>query len=180
MWPAFLLKENKRGDFVTPCALYVLCFCIWGGIILSDFSFFVPLYVRLTNSDVWIKFQTVQYYLPLTGTFRANAVSLIPGRPSTWNPIYQSAVSNLFRSDHYRFWNAEPSLPAVFLTDSADFRGYMQQCYHKDCDDISHVTLEMVKFLGRTSDSLVKVATNMTNEKCQMKKTGKVMWPFFF
>ena len=50
----------------------------------------------------------------------------------------------------------------------------MQQCYHEDCDDIGHVTPEMVEFLGQTADSLVEVATNMTNEKCQMKKTGKV------
>ena len=99
---------------------------------------------------------------------------LIPGRPSTWNQVYLNAVFNVFRSDHYHFWNAEPSLPAVFLTDSANFRGYMQQCYHEDCDDISHVTQEMVEFLGQTADSLVEVATNMTNEKCQLKKTGEV------
>ena len=103
---------------------------------------------------------------------------LIPGRPSTWNQVYLNAALNAFRSDHYHFWNAEPSLPAVFLTDSANFRGYMQQCYHEDCDDISHVTQEMVEFLGQTAGSLVEVATNMTNEKCQLKKTGevKILW----
>ena len=141
------------------------------------------MYLQIVASDycdVLIKFQTVPYYLFLTGTFKSIAVSLISGRPSTWNQIYQKAVSDFFRSDHYRFWNAEPSLPAVFLTDSADSRGYMQQCYHKDCDDISRVTPEMVKFLGQTADSLVEVATNLTNEKCHMKKTGKVMRPFTF
>ena len=65
-------------------------------------------------------------------------------------------------------------MPAVFLTDTADFRGFMQQCYHEDCDDINHVTPMMMTFLGRTADSLVEVATNMTNEKCQMKKTGEL------
>ncbi|XP_020612514.1 uncharacterized protein LOC110050879 isoform X2 [Orbicella faveolata] len=123
-------------------------------------------------------------------TFKSIAVSLISGRPSTWNQIYQNAVYNFFRSDHYRFWNAEPSLPAVFLTDSADFRGYMQQCYHENCDDISHVTPVMVEFLGQTADGLVEVATNMTSEKCQTKKTdcgiqqlttaeGEIMTPYY-
>ena len=83
-------------------------------------------------------------------------------------------MRDLFRSDHYRFWNAEPSLPAVFLTDSADFRGFMQQCYHRECDDISHVTPEMMTFLGRTTDSVVEVASNMTNDKCEMKQAGRV------
>jgi len=123
-------------------------------------------------------------------TFKSIAVSLISGRPSTWNQIYQNAVYNFFRSDHYRFWNAEPSLPAVFLTDSADFRGYMQQCYHENCDDISRVTPVMVEFLGQTADGLVEVATNMTSEKCQTKKTdcgiqqlttaeGEIMTPYY-
>ncbi|KAJ7381127.1 hypothetical protein OS493_004725 [Desmophyllum pertusum] len=73
-------------------------------------------------------------------------------------------MRDFFRSDHYRFWNADPSLPVVFLTDSANFRGFMKQCY------ISHVTPEMMTFLGRTTDSVVEVASNMTNEKCEMKQ----------
>ena len=111
----------------------------------------------------------------LSGTFNSIAVSLISGTPSSWNQEYLKAVYDFLLSDHYRFWNAEPSLPAVLLTDSAYLRGYMQQCYYEACDDISQVTLQMVKFLGQTADSVVEVATNMTNEKCQMKKTGKVI-----
>lgn len=112
----------------------------------------------------------------LTGAFKTITVTLaFPGRPSGWDLNYFNAVNDFFRSDHYRFWNAEPSLPAVFLTDTADFRGFMQQCYHDNCDDISHVTPEMMTFLGRTADSLLEVATHMTNEKCQMKKTGMVL-----
>ncbi|XP_078366709.1 uncharacterized protein LOC144650824 isoform X1 [Oculina patagonica] len=104
--------------------------------------------------------------------FKTIAIPMaLSGRPSTWDQNYFNAVRDFFRSDHYQFWNAEPSLPAVWLTDSADFRGFMQQCYHQQCDDIRHVTPEMMTFLGRTADSLVEVATNMTNEKCQMKKT---------
>ena len=60
----------------------------------------------------------------------------------------------------------------VFVTDTANFQGHMRECYHESCDDISHVTSDMITFLARTTDSVVKVATNMTNEKCQMKKVG--------
>ena len=110
-----------------------------------------------------------------TEAFKTIAVTMaLSGRPSDWPESFFNAVRDFFRSDHYRFWNAEPSLPAVFLTDTADFRGFMQQCYHEDCDDINHVTPMMMTFLGRTADSLVELATNMTNEKCQMKKTGEL------
>ena len=90
-------------------------------------------------------------------------------------------MSDLFRSDHYRFWNANPSLPAVFITDTANFRGYMKQCYHQSCDDVNHVTPDMMTFLARTTESIVKVASEMTDEKCEMKKTGTVIffYPFF-
>jgi len=119
----------------------------------------------LTNFDFGLPAVLIKF----TETFKSIAVSLISGRPSTWNQFYQNAVYNFFRSDHYRFWNAEPSLPAVFLTDSADFRGYMVQCYHKDCDDMSHVTPKRLEFLGQIADSVVEVASSMTNEKCHGK-----------
>ncbi|KAJ7381125.1 hypothetical protein OS493_004723 [Desmophyllum pertusum] len=111
------------------------------------------------------------------------------GRPSNWNPSISQYMGDFFRSDHYRFWNADPSLPAVFLTDSANFRGFMKQCYHRECDDISHVTPEMMTFLGRTTDSVVEVVSNMTNEKCEMKQAdcieektadkGVIMTPYY-
>ena len=89
-------------------------------------------------------------------------------------------MADFFRSDHYNFWNGEPSLPAVFMTDTANFRGYMRQCYHQSCDDMSQVTPDMITFLARTTDSVVKVASNMTNEKCEMKKTGMAICCFVF
>ena len=114
----------------------------------------------------------------LIATFKTLAVELpypLEGRPSNWLEHIRQGVQDFFRSDHYNFWNAEPSLPAVFVTDTADFRGHMRQCYHESCDDINHVTSDMFTFLARTTDSIVKVATNMTNEKCQMKKVGMVI-----
>ena len=112
----------------------------------------------------------------LTATFKTLAVELpLQGRPSNWPDNIRLGMRDFFRSDHYNFWNADPSLPAVFITDTANFRGYMRQCYHQSCDDINHVTSDMITFLARTTDSIVKVAINMTNEKCQMKKVGMVI-----
>ena len=48
----------------------------------------------------------------------------------------------------------------------------MQKCYHQRCDDTSRVTPEMLTFLSRTTDSLVEVASEMVNERCQMKEKG--------
>ena len=124
---------------------------------------------------MWINSISNHHYLSLTETFNAIDVLILSGRPKTWNKNIWDAYKIYFRSDHYRFWNAEPSLPAVLVTDSTNFRGYMQQCLHEACDDINHVTSEMMTFLGQTADSVVEVATNMTNEKCQMKISGKVI-----
>ena len=112
-----------------------------------------------------------------TANFTSYAVKLqkLGGRPDTWPQNLQRELNDLFRSDHYRFWNADPSLPAVLITDTANFRGYMNECYHQRCDDMSHVTPDMMTFLARTTDSIVKVASNMTNEKCQVKKAGTVI-----
>lgn len=52
--------------------------------------------------------------------------------------IGRTPLEDFFRSDHYEFWNADPSLPTVFITDTADFGGFMKQCYHQSYDEISH------------------------------------------
>jgi len=124
-----------------------------------------------------------QHFLFSTETLKAIELAIpdrLGGRPSSWSQVFRSQLKDFFRSDHYYFWDADPSLPAVFLTDSANFRGYMQQCYHKGCDDMSQVTPEMMTFLGRTSANMAELATNMTNVKaCQMKKTGRVNNMFY-
>ena len=84
----------------------------------------------------------------------------------------RTTLADFSRSDHYEFWNADPSLPAVFITDTADFRGFMKQCYHQSCDDISQVTPDMIAFLARTTESILNVASNLTNQKCEIKQAG--------
>ncbi|KAK7479271.1 hypothetical protein BaRGS_00029519, partial [Batillaria attramentaria] len=63
------------------------------------------------------------------------------------------------RSDHSNFW--EHNLTAIFLTDSANFRGYMEQCYHKQCDSLQYLTKERVNFIAKTSRTLVAMADSM-------------------
>ena len=101
------------------------------------------------------------------------------GRPSELKDNIWQLMKDFLRSDHRRFWDNEPSLSALFLTDTANFRGFMTSCYHQSCDDISHVTEDMVEFLGRTTNALVQLASNMTGETCTMKKKGEKLSNFF-
>ena len=71
------------------------------------------------------------------------------------------------------FWNSVPSYPprsmsAIFLSDTADKRGYMKACYHQNCDDIDHVTLESLQFLAQTSEAIVKTANDWTELSCSV------------
>ena len=62
--------------------------------------------------------------------------------------------SNFLSSDHYNFWTK--MFPAIQLTDSANFRGNMIQCYHKPCDNLETLlTYDNINFLGKTADVTV-------------------------
>ncbi|XP_032223164.1 uncharacterized protein LOC5521891 isoform X2 [Nematostella vectensis] len=103
--------------------------------------------------------------------FRIEDVLLpFTGQTSKLPSLQRYAMEAFFRSDHRQFWDSEPSWPAVFLTDSADYRGFMTVCYHELCDDISHVTPEMITSLGKTADALVGAATLLTERMCEAKK----------
>lgn len=70
---------------------------------------------------------------------------------------------DLFRSDHRNFWNHTSTLypegiPTVFLCDTVYFRGFMHECYHKDCDDLDHLTEANWDFLKVNTDALTRVA----------------------
>ena len=125
-----------------------------------------------------------QPFLFSTGTpkvIELPILSMFSGKPSRWPEYYRKTLqlASVFDSDHYRFWDANASLPAVFLTDTGNRRGYMIQCYHKDCDDMSQVTPEMLTYLERTSANMAELAISLTNETCQMKKTGRVDIVFY-
>ena len=81
---------------------------------------------------------------------------------------------DLLRSDHSRFWyhnveGYEHSLPAVLITDTAPYRGVMQECYHQACDSSSSnqkLKFANVKFLTKTCDALIKSLTSLSESRC--------------
>ncbi|XP_046374963.2 uncharacterized protein LOC124148069 [Haliotis rufescens] len=61
--------------------------------------------------------------------------------------------SDLMRSDHRTFWLS--GIPCIFLTDTADFRGYMKTCFRQSCDDMSQVTDKRIQFAGKTTQAVI-------------------------
>ncbi|XP_066285755.1 uncharacterized protein [Branchiostoma lanceolatum] len=65
-------------------------------------------------------------------------------------PVYRE----LLRSDHASFWKNNPDLKAIQISDTGQFRGRMQQCYHQECDNIQLMTEEGLVFLKKTTDAV--------------------------
>ncbi|XP_031548651.1 dorsal-ventral patterning tolloid-like protein 1 [Actinia tenebrosa] len=108
------------------------------------------------------------------GAFKALPIPLpFSGRPKDVDPTQRRALSDFLRSDHARFWDSNNSWPAVFLTDTADFRGYMKTCYHQQCDNMDRVKPEMITFMGRTADALVAAAQSLTEQVCPSRENCK-------
>ena len=87
-------------------------------------------------------------------------ISPINGRPSL-SPM-ANYYEDLYRSDNYAFWESNASYSALMLTDTANFRGYMQQCYHKECDDISQVKEDDLEFLRRSINAVIKTVLQLS------------------
>ena len=88
------------------------------------------------------------------------------GQPSKLPLQSQNMMGDFLRSDHVSFWDKSPSLSAVFLSDTANLRGYMVSCYHENCDSLSHVTPKMLQFLQKTSDTILATANDVTKVSC--------------
>ncbi|XP_060599515.1 uncharacterized protein YfbL-like [Ruditapes philippinarum] len=74
---------------------------------------------------------------------------------SSLNQTVKDSFENFFRSDHTNFWL--DNIPAIFLTDSGNFRGDMVKCYHHPCDDLATMlTDDNINFLGKTSDAIAR------------------------
>ena len=96
------------------------------------------------------------------------------GQPSRLPPLPRDVIGDFLRSDHVSFWNNAPqSLSAVFLSDTADLRGYMVSCYHENCDSLSHVTPKMLQFLQKTSDTILATANDVTKVSCGEAEKSK-------
>jgi hypothetical protein len=117
-------------------------------------------------------------YFSRTGEFKLRKFRLqIQQRPSTLGAVAQYNYRQFFDSDHYSFWNNDPSIDALYLTDTADFRGYMKYCYHNECDNLSHATPTRLQFLTNTADSVAMTALEMTGlEECIPKILGSKLF----
>lgn len=73
----------------------------------------------------------------------------------------QAALSNFMRSDHVALWYY--NVPAIFISDSANFRGDMVKCYHHACDNVTNLlTDENIKFLGKTADAITTTLNRLS------------------
>ena len=85
----------------------------------------------------------------------------IKGRPSLSST--SRYYRDFYRSDHYSFWDTDASYSALMLTDTANFRGYMQRCYHKECDDLGHVKENNLEFLQRSINAVIKTVLDLSD-----------------
>ncbi|KAK3702957.1 hypothetical protein QZH41_012403, partial [Actinostola sp. cb2023] len=101
-------------------------------------------------------------------------------RPTELSASAQYNYRHLFKGDHYRFWDNNPIVNAIYLTDTADFRGYMKYCYHNDCDDFSHVTTERLEFMANTANTIYMMAQNMTGRgQCEATLLGNISQSYY-
>ena len=85
----------------------------------------------------------------------------IKGRPSLSQSFHK--YEDLYRSDHYSFWDTDTSYSALMLGDTADFRGYMRHCYHKKCDDLSLVKEDDLEFLQKSINAVIKTVLDLSH-----------------
>jgi len=140
-----LKADQFRGDFLTVVGRQVDDRALM--------NLFVYHYSQ-TESDLKNKTSLRWVKLPFQGQ-----VSKLP------QPIFY-ALDDFLRSDHVPFWNHSISLSAVFLSDTAELRGYMTSCYHEDCDGPSKVTPQMLQFLQKTSDVILALTNDVTKMSC--------------
>lgn len=71
------------------------------------------------------------------------------------------ALRNFLRSDHVALWFY--NIPAIFISDSANFRGDMIQCYHHACDNLTTMlTDDNIRFLGKTADAITSTLNTLS------------------
>ncbi|XP_025100943.1 uncharacterized protein LOC112568086 [Pomacea canaliculata] len=106
----------------------------------------------VTNcNDTWNRLGETQYEI--------EALVLPIPNPTPEGILKHPDFSDFFRSDHSSFWTE--GYRAVFLTDTANFRGYMRQCYHYQCDNLTYVTDTNIGFIAKTARTLISVVDSM-------------------
>ncbi|XP_031548655.1 uncharacterized protein LOC116286319 [Actinia tenebrosa] len=146
-------RNNNRGDFLLAV----------GRTVKEDYLF----------DNITKYFRESQYH---RGEFKLRNFKLaFQQRPSTLNSVARDNYRYFFDSDHYSFWNNDPPIKALYLTDTLDFRGYMKYCYHNECDNLSHATSDRLHFLTNTADAVAMTALEDTGlVECIPRTFGNV------
>ncbi|XP_046374947.1 uncharacterized protein LOC124148061 [Haliotis rufescens] len=113
---------------------------------------FIAAIGRPYDSDVLEAFVT-SYTALGQPEFELEKINITALTGPTVTPQQFMMFQDFMRSDHYTFWSN--GIKAIFLTDTADFRGYMEVCYHHSCDKLSRVNDKMLQFLGKTTQALI-------------------------
>ncbi|XP_019645848.1 PREDICTED: uncharacterized protein LOC109486460 [Branchiostoma belcheri] len=121
---------------------------------------FIALVGRNFDSPLYQKFISAWEALP-DNRFK-NQLLHMPEKdlPAELDP-YWDVYNKLTHGDHYSFWVADSDLRAIHITDSAQERGYMQECFHKPCDDTDHVTADNLAFLKKVTDATIATVMQM-------------------
>ncbi|XP_028407467.1 uncharacterized protein LOC114530080 [Dendronephthya gigantea] len=118
-------------------------------------------------------FSLITKYFSNDSNYRAQLMAIpIQGRPSL-SPLY-FYYEQLYRSDHYSFWDTDASYSALMLGDTANFRGYMRRCYHKECDDLSLVKDDDLQFAQRSMNAVFKTVLDLSQasqDSCKLVKS---------
>ncbi|CAD5125517.1 DgyrCDS13723 [Dimorphilus gyrociliatus] len=106
----------------------------------------------------------------IDGIINSNCLNItipISGKPSLG---HQNLFADFFRSDHTSFWLR--NLNALFITDTANFRGIMELCYHNTCDNVNTmINSNNLKFLLKNTRALTNFVYSKTyaNKECDGK-----------
>ncbi|XP_066284105.1 uncharacterized protein [Branchiostoma lanceolatum] len=128
---------------------------------------FIALVGRNFDSPLYQTFISAWESLPDT-RFK-NQLLHMPDKdlPALTDP-YWDVYTKMTKGDHYSFWVADPDFKAIHITDSAQERGYMQECHHKPCDNTDHLTLDNMAFLKKVTDATITAVMQMATypDKC--------------
>ncbi|XP_077990188.1 uncharacterized protein LOC144444583 isoform X2 [Glandiceps talaboti] len=153
--------DSSENSQALPGGFNILFGDPYNSIQTNDFrGDFLFLYSRprdniLTDTFTW------SYNDQSNSSFRLESVVVpITGQPTTNDKrLYRAQL----RSDHHNFWRSSSDFNAIQLTDSANFRGDMQLCHHRMCDNVGIISQVKISFLTKISKAVVDTLLNLSS-----------------
>ncbi|XP_035677931.1 uncharacterized protein LOC118416790 [Branchiostoma floridae] len=134
-----ITAHNRKGDFVT--------------LVGRDHD--SPLYQEFMRS--WSNLQLLHYKDQLMRIPLKQVPPVATQEHYEYWPVYR----DLTYGDHYSFWQYDSDLRAIHITDTGPLRGYMQECYHKACDNTDHLNQQNMLFLKKVTDATIDAAMTL-------------------